>query len=58
MRRPKISKLGLTKRKPSPKTNARVRYEPDNGPLTGKQMEDIRKLVPQDGFASSNKRLF
>lgn len=34
------------------------RYEPDEGPLTEKQMAAIRKLVPQRGFASGRKRLF
>lgn len=32
-------------------------YETDNGPLTEQQMDEIRKLVPQRGFASSRKRL-
>lgn len=34
------------------------RYEADNGPLTEEQMEEIRKLVPQQGFVSTKKRLF
>ena len=34
------------------------RYEADNGPLTERQMEEIRKLVPQRGFVSTKKRLF
>ena len=34
------------------------RYEVDDGPLTEKQHEEIRKLVPQAGFVSSKRRLF
>ena len=34
------------------------RYEPDDGPLTDEQMAAIRKLVPQRGFISYEKRLF
>lgn len=34
------------------------RYEPDDGPLTDKQMTAIRRLVPQRNFASHKKRLF
>ena len=33
------------------------RYEPDDGPLTPEQLAAIDKLVPQHGFASSNKRM-
>lgn len=34
------------------------RYEMDDGPLTDKQYEEIRKLVPQTGFVGSKRRLF
>jgi len=34
------------------------RYEIDNGPLTDRQYRAIRKLVPQEGFVSTKKRLF
>lgn len=32
-------------------------YEVDAGPLTDRQYRDIGKLVPQEGFVSSRKRL-
>jgi len=34
------------------------RYEIDDGPLTDRQYRAIRKLVPQEGFVSTKKRLF
>lgn len=34
------------------------RYEMDDGPLTDEQYEEIRKRVPQAGFAGSKRRLF
>ncbi len=34
------------------------RYEVDNGPLTDEQHRNIKKQVPQDGFASTRKRLY
>ena len=34
------------------------RYEADNGPLTDEQYRAIGKQVPQEGFASTRKRLY
>ena len=33
-------------------------YAADNGPVMPKQVNEIRRLVPQRGFVSSKKRLF
>lgn len=33
-------------------------YEADRGPLTDRQYRAIEKLVPQEGFVSTRKRLF
>lgn len=33
-------------------------YDPDNGPLKPKELEAIRKLVPQDHVFNANKTLF
>lgn len=34
------------------------RYEADHGPLTDEQYREIAKRVPQNGFASTRKRLY
>jgi hypothetical protein len=34
------------------------RYEIDDGPLSDRQYRAIGKLVPQEGFVSTKKRLF
>ena len=34
------------------------RYEADNGPLTDEQYRAIGKQAPQEGFASTRKRLY
>lgn len=48
-----------TLRRPKKQTNrTRPAYEPDDGPLTAKQLEAIKRLAPQGRMKSVKSSLF
>ncbi len=51
-------KKPVSRRLKKPVAKARPAYEPDDGPLTAKQIEAIKKLVPQGLGKSVKSSLF